>query len=335
MKISASIYSDSNKDLASTVQELEHHHIDMLHVDCLNEPKVFADIQQARGISSLPVDLHLITENPSSFESELAETPVEFLTIQYENLNGSRALPTKGFERLGLALTSATPIEVFEEFAEQCDFVLLMATEPGKSGGEFKKENFARIREFKRRFPAKRIHVDGGVNAEVSFILRNLGVHCAVSGSYLFTQKTVGSAVLGLKSAETDSHYLVADFMRGINETPAVLESEISLKSVLKSIEKSKMAFTSVINDDGELKGIVSNADVRKGLLANIDDLNGLETASMINRTPIVIDQSASVTELLRFIRNQSIPINFLPVTNREGKLVGSLTFNDLIKGEA
>jgi CBS-domain-containing membrane protein len=95
------------------------------------------------------------------------------------------------------------------------------------------------------------------------------------------------------------------------------------------------MAFTSVIDDDGVLKGIVSNADVRKGLLSNIDDLNGLEAASLINRTPIIIDQWTSVAELLRFIRNQSIPINFLPVINREGKLAGSLTFNDLIKGEA
>jgi pentose-5-phosphate-3-epimerase len=335
MKISASIYSDSNKDLVSTVQELEHHHIDMLHLDCLDNQSVFADIKKVRNLSPMPIDLHLITANPSSFELELSETPVDFLTIQYENLNGNRALPTEGFQRLGLALTSSTPIEVFEEFAEQCSFVLLMATEPGKSGGEFRKVNFARIREFKSKFPTKRIHVDGGVNAEVSFILRTLGVHCAVSGSYLFTQKTVGSAVLGLKSAETESHYLVADFMRGVNETPVIIESDISLKSILRSIEEYKMAFTSVIDDDGVLKGIVSNADVRKGLLANIDDLNGLEAASLINRTPIIIDQWTSVTELLRFIRNQSIPINFLPVTNREGKLAGSLTFNDLIKGEA
>jgi pentose-5-phosphate-3-epimerase len=42
-----------------------------------------------------------------------------------------------------------------------------------------------RIREFRRRYPSKNIHVDGGVNGEVSFILRNIGVDAAVSGSFL------------------------------------------------------------------------------------------------------------------------------------------------------
>ncbi|MGB1317268.1 MAG: hypothetical protein ACPG5W_03640, partial [Flavobacteriales bacterium] len=148
MKISASIYSDSSQDLAATIQELEAHHIDMLHVDCIEKPAVFTDIKKAQEISQLPIDLHLITENPSSFEKLLDETPVDFLTIQYENLNGSQKLPKAGFNKLGLALTSNTPIEVFGEFESECDFVLLMATEPGKSGGVFQKKNFSRIREF-------------------------------------------------------------------------------------------------------------------------------------------------------------------------------------------
>ena len=335
MKISASIYSDSSQDLAATIQELEAHHIDMLHVDCIEKPSVFDDIKKAQELSALPIDLHLITETPSAFEDLLDATPVDFLTIQFENLKGSAELPKSGFNKLGLALTSNTPITEFEAFVDECDFVLLMATEPGKSGGVFQKKNFSRIREFRKKFQNKRIHVDGGVNAEVSFILRNLGVHCAVSGSYLFTQKSVGSAVLGLKNGETESHYRVEDFMLALDETPQVLETELSLNSVLTSIENSRMAFTSVLNCQQKLIGIVSNADVRKGLLRNIDNLNEISPESIINRTPITINQSATVTELLRFVRNQPIPINFLPVINDEGKLVGSITFNDLIKGEA
>ena len=93
MKISASIYSDSSQNLVATIKELEAHHIDMLHVDCIEKPSVFDDIQKARELSKLPIDLHLITETPSAFEGLLKKTPVDFLTIQFENLKGSEKLP--------------------------------------------------------------------------------------------------------------------------------------------------------------------------------------------------------------------------------------------------
>jgi pentose-5-phosphate-3-epimerase len=335
MKISASIYANSGEDILDTVRELEAHHADLLHIDCNDDASVFEDVARVRSSTSLPLDLHLITSRPMEYSSVLSSNPVDFLTIQYENLNGSRALPTEGFDRLGIALTSNTPLEAFEEFADQCDFVLLMATEPGVSGGTFNKQNFRRIRDFKRMYPGKRVHVDGGVNAEVSFILRNLGVHCAVSGSYLFKQQSVGNAMLNLKNAQAESHYRVADFMRDFDETPSVIQDELSLESVLKSIDEARLTFTAVVDSENRLKGLISNADVRKGLLRNISDLNALDAHSLINLNPIVAKEEMTVTELLQFIRNQPIPINFLPVVNSEGKLTGSLTFNDLIKGEA
>ena len=335
MRISASIYANGEKDILDTVKELEAHHADMLHIDCRNDFSVFDDLERVKKETSLPLDLHLITSKPMDFSSALELNPVDYLTIQYENLNGSRELPKNGFKKLGLALISNTPLDVFEDFADSCDFVLLMATEPGVSGGSFNSDNFQRIREFKRKFPNKQVHVDGGVNAEVSFILRNLGVHCAVSGSYLFKQSSVGGAMLNLKNGQADSHYRVADFMLGLNETPTVGLSNLSLKTVLQSIEEARMAFTGVIDAAGFLKGIISNADVRKGLLKNIDDLALLQAESLINLKPIVVNEEMTVTELLRFVRHQTIPINYLPVINSEGKLTGSLTFNDLIKGEA
>ena len=334
MRISASIYANGEKDILDTVKELETHHADMLHIDCKNDFSVFDDLARVKKETSLPLDLHLITSNPMDFASVLETNPVEYLTIQYENLKGSSNLPKSGFSKLGLALTSNTPLEAFGEFADSCDFVLLMATTPGESGGSFNKDNFKRIREFKEKFPNKQVHVDGGVNAEVSFILRNLGVHCAVSGSYLFNQQSVGGAMLNLKNGQADSHYRVADFMLSLNETPTVNLSKLTLKSVLQSIESARMAFTAVVDKAGFLKGIISNADVRKGLLKSIDNLASLQAETLINLQPIVAQEEMTVKELLHFVRNQSIPINFLPVINSEGKLTGSLKFNDLIKGE-
>lgn len=334
MRISASIYANGENDILETVQQLEAHHADMLHIDCKNNLAVFEDVKRIKKQTTLPLDLHLITANPMAFAHALDETPVDYLTIQYEALSTTATLPTTGFKKLGLALTSDTPLRVFEQFASRCDFVLLMATTPGESGGSFNTTNFQRIRAFKQQFPTKQIHVDGGVNAAVSFILRNLGVHCAVSGSYLFKQQTVGGALVNLKSAQTDSQYRVADFMFSLAETPQVGLPELTLKSVLQSIEQARMGFTAVVDNAGFLKGIISNADVRKGLLQSIDNLHELQAQSLINLQPIVAQETMTVTELLQFIRQQTIPINFLPVVNREGKLSGALIFNDLIKGE-
>jgi len=84
---------------------------------------------------------------------------------------------------VGLAITSETSIDVFKKY-QHFDFVLFMTTSPGKSGGTFNKNNFGKIRQFKSLFPEAKVHVDGGVNDEISFVLRNMGVSLIVSGSY-------------------------------------------------------------------------------------------------------------------------------------------------------
>lgn len=335
MKISASIYADHRSDLAATVRDLEAHGADLLHIDCKDDPAVFEDIARLRGITSLPIDLHLIVAEPSNYAELLREHPVDFLTLQYETLADGAELPTVGFTHLGMAFSEGTDMGAFMPFAQQCDFALIMATTPGESGGLFRTESFRRIREFKRLFPDRRVHVDGGVNPEVSFILRNLGVYCAVSGSYLFGEATVGSAMLRLKNGITESHFNVRDFMRSLEETPHLDVERLTTERILLSMEQIRLGFTLIIDEEGLLTGMVSNADLRRGMLKQMEDLNALHPEHLINRNPIAVLDSLTVRELLGFIRRQPIPINYLPVVDAHGRLVGSLTFNDLIKGEA
>jgi ribulose-phosphate 3-epimerase len=335
MKISASVYADLRKDLAATVSDLEAHGADMLHIDCKDDPSVFDDIRSLRGLTDLPIDLHLIAARPSDFEDLLRENPVDFLTLQFEVLEKDAVLPTAGFTHLGMAFSEGTDVGAFMPFAQQCDFALIMATVPGESGGVFREGSFRRIRDFKRLFPDRRVHVDGGVNPEVSFILRNLGVYCAVSGSYLFGEATVGSAILRLKNGITESQFRVRDFMRSLEETPHLPSDRLTTERILLSMEKIRLGFTLITDESGLLTGMVSNADLRRGMLKQIEDLNTLHPEHLINRNPIAVLEMLTVRELLGFIRRQPIPINYLPVVDANGKLVGSLTFNDLIKGEA
>jgi len=335
MKISASVYANADKSLAATVKQLEANHADLLHVDCKDNHAVFADIAKLRKLTQLPIDLHLIAPDPAKYADLLAKHPVDFLTIQYEGLLPDAQLPTTGYAHLGMAFCDGTDVGAFMPHAQQCDFVLIMATTPGESGGEFRSDSFRRIREFRRLFPDKRIHVDGGVNAEVSFILRHLGVYCAVSGSFLFKEQNVGGAMLKLKNSVTDSHFRVREFMRGMAETPSLSSESLTTERILISIEKGRLGFTLITDEEGLLVGMVSNADLRRGMLKQIDDLNALHPEHLVNRNPIAVLEDLSVKELLGFIRRQPIAINYLPVVDAHGRLTGSLTFNDLIKGEA
>ena len=334
MKISASIYS-TTADLKKVVCDLDNHRIDMFHVDCNDDTNVFDDIKNIRKWSKTPIDLHIISKTPEKYFPLLEKNPCDFITFQHEDLIGKLEIPSYIKGKLGLAITAASEIDAFQQYAGRFDFILMMATIPGKSGGAFNKDIFRKIRLFKKRFPEKRIHVDGGVNGEVSFILRNMGVYASVSGSFLFNAESLGFALLNLKTLENESHFQVKDFMMSGDEVPVLMPENRSFENVLRNIEQYQMGFTILVDNKNNLEGIISNADVRKGLLNNINTLSAITEIDITNRTPITVNENATVVELIRLIKSKKFPITYLPVVNDTNKLVGALTFFNLVKGEA
>lgn len=333
MKISASIYSDKKRPLREVIQDLVDHHVDLLHVDCNDDPSVFEDIRQIREWCDIPVDLHIITEHPSRYMDLLVQTPVEYVTFQYEDLKEPLRFPEAVKGKKGLAVITPTPVDVFSEHPD-FDFILIMATVPGQSGGVFDTLNFTKIRDFKKKYPSKSIHVDGGVNAEVSFILRNMGVSSSVSGSYLFNAPSIGHALMNLTKREVESHFLVKDFMIPLAESPVIGEKKLDLKNILQTIDRGQLGFCLVTDEQDKFTGLVSNADVRKGLLNNLDDLNQADAHAMVNRHAITVQESATVNEMLKLIKKCPFPVMYLPVLNNHGNATGIVTFVNLIKGE-
>lgn len=333
MKISASIYSDKKRPMDEVIKDLMEHQVDLLHVDCNDDLSVFDDIKLIRTLCSIPIDLHIITEKPSKYYDLLIENPVEYVTFQYEDLKEPLEIPSAVTGKKGIAVITPTPVTIFEEYPDY-DFILIMATIPGQSGGKFDTINFGKIRKFRNLYPQKSIHVDGGVNAEVSFILRNMGATSAVSGSYLFNASSIGHALMNLTQREVESHYEISDFMIPLEESPVVRASEVSLEKVLRTIDSGKLGFTLIVDENQKLNGLISNADVRKGILRHLDDLTAIEIQSFLNENPTCIDESASVLDMLRLIKQSPFPIMYLPVVNDQGHAKGIVTFVNLIKGE-
>lgn len=317
------------------VRELDKCHIDYFHVDCNDNPAVFADIARIRQWSRTPIDLHIITSEPEKYLDLIREHRVELVTFQYENLKAPLTLPVIPGTKWGMAVVSDTPVEVFEAYADQCDFVLIMTTTPGQSGGVFRKDNFKKIRKFRNTFPGKGIHVDGGVNDETGFILRMLGVHSVVSGSYLVNHESIGAALLHLRSSIIHSDFRLRDFMIDLEDAPVLRESDLSVAKVIQAIEAFQLGFAIVVDAQGKLTGISSNADVRKGLLRHLADFNQMGLADIINRAPVQISQDATISELLDLIQSKKFLISYLPVTDQAGRLTGALSFINLIRSES
>lgn len=320
--------------MGSLVKELDTFHVDYFHIDCNDDPTVFQDIEKIRSWSATPIDLHIISDDPEKYFDKIQQLGVESVQIQYENLKQPIHFPKSGVTQWGLAILPNTPLDVIAPYLEQLDFALLMTTTPGMSGGQFKKENFQAIRSLRRKYPSLPLHVDGGVNDEVSFVLRNLGVRAVVSGSYLVNHDSIGRAMLRLKTQEVGSSFLVQDIMIGLNHLPIIKESQIKVETLLRAVEDYNLGFALITDDDNKLTGFCSNADIRRGLLNHLEDFNSLTGNEMVNRSPITVLGSTTLESLIAKIQALPFAVNYLPVTDTEGTLLGALTFQNLIKGE-
>lgn len=334
MKISASIYSSKEKTPVQLVRELDAHGIDMLHIDCADSDKVFDDIAAIRQISSTPIDLHIISANPEKYFKQIEELGIEYVSFQYENLQQLPQLPTGGKTKFGLSIVSGTPVSVFEKAGVGYSFIMLMTTVPGQSGGQFNRDSFQKVIEFKALYPRTQVHVDGGVNDEIAYILRLLGVNAVVSGSYLVNHQSLSAGMLSLHKAQAEGHsnFTVSEFAVPVANLPVLVNTNLQFTTILQTMDKYAMGFVLITDTDGKLQGVVSNADVRKGLLRHTGNYNAVTAADVINTQPVFVNETATVAQLIRRVNELSFIVLFLPIVNNHGTLQGAVLLNNLTR---
>jgi pentose-5-phosphate-3-epimerase/CBS domain-containing protein len=332
MKISASIYAyEGSRSILDVVKSLDQLYIDSFHIDCKDDISVFDDIAKIRSISNTPIDLHIITSDPYKYFEKIEQFKIEYVQFQYESLAVKHIdLPHIGGTKWGLALQGDTSIEVFDSFLD-FDFIMFMTTVPGVSGGKFDKSCFRKIRNFRSKYQNKQIFVDGGVNAEVAFILRNMGVSSVVCGSFL-ANNFEAKALLDLRVNNVKSSYQIKDFM--IDDIPLLDEENSSVVDVLRFIEDYKLGFVIFKNSLGNFVGIASNADVRRAFLKHPNDFTKITVDDIVNKSPFVLNENLTIYEMLNLIEQQNFVVNFFPVINDDSKPVGAVTFFNLIRSE-
>lgn len=334
MKISASVYSYTDKEIGEVVNGLEQIGVDYFHIDCNDDLGVFQDLTTVRNLSSKPLDVHIITDRPEVYFKEIERVKPEFVCFQYEDLPAGFEFPVVPGVSFGLAIKTETAIDTFNAYADSCDFLLVMATTPGKSGGQFDPDNFRKIRSFMRRYPKKKVTVDGGVNGEVSFILRSYGVHTAVAGSYLAKSDKGAVSLNTLRHESVESHYLVKDMMVSRQHSPVLNIRKASIAQILQSNEQHRLGYVLLEDNENHLVGISTNADIRRALLKNINNFSKLSTEDLVNDSPLFIREEATIKEMFDLLRNSEQLISYLPVVDSEHRLTGAINLHFLIKGE-
>lgn len=334
MKLSASLYSRKQSTLLESARELEGLMVDYWHIDSRENFSVFEDIDSLSKISDTPVDLHLIAKNPASFYSDLHRENIRRISFQIEEIEGDFAFPKLEYKEIGLAIMIGHPDleDTIALFESQVDFILLMMTTPGVSGGRFDKTHFVRISQLVQKFPNVHWCIDGGVNHEISYILRLIGVQSAVVGSYLLNHENMAQAIMQIRSNHVRSEYQVKDFCISKENLPLVTETTTVI-DLLSIIQQFQLGLAFYLNREGEFGGVISNADVRRVLIQGKFSYE-MPIQDFVNRNPKCINDTDSTTDMIEYIRKINFPILVLPVLDKHKRLKGAISFHKLLKEE-
>lgn len=199
VKLSPSILNADFGRLAEQVRAAEAAGADYIHVDVMDGqfvpnitlgPPIVAAI---RAATSLPLDLHLMIEEPRRFLREFVEAGASIMTVHVEavrHLHATVAAIQETGVRAGVALNPATPLSAVEEVLDRLDLLLVMTVNPGFGGQALIPETLDKIARARalldRRGARAELEVDGGVKADnVAEVVRR-GARVVVAGSAIF-----------------------------------------------------------------------------------------------------------------------------------------------------
>ncbi|MFH2219928.1 MAG: ribulose-phosphate 3-epimerase [Pseudomonadota bacterium] len=208
--IAPSILSADFSRLGDELKAVEDAGADWIHVDVMDGhfvPNITMGplvVNAVRRVTSLPIDVHLMIENPDRFVREFAEAGASLISVQVEacvHLNRVLRMITDAGARAGVVLNPSTPLSSIDWVLEYVDFVLIMSVNPGFGGQTFIPNSIARIRTLRKMIQGKNlstlIEIDGGVNEETIHEISNAGADVFVAGSAIFKspdyKKTIDS----------------------------------------------------------------------------------------------------------------------------------------------
>ncbi len=212
IKIAPSILSADFARLGEEVRAIEAGGADYVHVDVMDGrfvpnitigPPVVAAL---RKVTALPLDVHLMIEDPDRYIPDFAAAGADIITVHAEasvHLHRTVQLIRSLGKKPGVSLNPATPVSALDVILEDLDLALVMTVNPGFGGQGFISSCLPKIealrREIERRRLGVELQVDGGVKTDNIGRIAAAGADVFVAGSAVFATPDYGATIAALK----------------------------------------------------------------------------------------------------------------------------------------
>ncbi|MFH0820424.1 MAG: ribulose-phosphate 3-epimerase [Candidatus Peregrinibacteria bacterium] len=206
LKITPSIlgvdYGRMNEHLKELESFSDWFHVDVMDGNFVNNLTVGAPVV-ARIKTKVPLDCHLMINNPGKYLEDFAKAGAYSITIQAEASGKHLSNDIDKIHALGcraaVALNPNTPIDKISHVLQKLDMVLVMSVFPGFGGQEFITDVLTKVRWLREHFPDLDIQVDGGINDKTAPLAIKAGANVLVAGSYILKNKNPKAAAERLR----------------------------------------------------------------------------------------------------------------------------------------
>jgi ribulose-phosphate 3-epimerase len=218
IEIAPSILASDFAHLADEVRKVEEGGADVLHVDVMDGhfvPNISIGIpvvECLRKATRLPLDVHLMIEQPELYIQEFVRAGADRVLIHQEatvHLDRALAMIREAGAEAGAVINPATPVIMLSDILDKVDTILVMSVNPGFGGQKFIANAFEKIRnlnQWRSRYNASfRIEVDGGVDVENIAELAQAGANTFVAGTSIFHTPNPVEAARQLRHLATNA----------------------------------------------------------------------------------------------------------------------------------
>lgn len=201
IELAPSILSADFARLAEEIRSVTEGGASLIHLDVMDGhfvpnitigPPVVKSIRKA---TNLPLDCHLMIEDPDRYIAEFADSGADWISVHQEacvHLNRTLELIRSHGALVGVVINPATPVETLSEVLDIVDYVLVMSVNPGFGAQKFiprAVDKIRRLAEYRANHGLKyRIEVDGGVALETVAEVVRAGAEILVAGNAVFAQ---------------------------------------------------------------------------------------------------------------------------------------------------
>jgi ribulose-phosphate 3-epimerase len=215
VRIAPSILSADFAALGQSVAAVERAGADLIHVDVMDGhfvPNITigpAVVQALGRVTRLPLDVHLMIQDPDRYIEAFAEAGASMMSVHVEVLphlhRTIHAIKALG-KHAGVVLNPSTPAAAIEEVAGDVDFVLIMSVNPGFGGQTFIPRSESKVKEVRRLLDlagnaAAPIEIDGGIDVRTAPRVVAAGARILVAGSAIFHAPDPEGATRELRAA--------------------------------------------------------------------------------------------------------------------------------------